>query len=229
MMPLFNFLTFKAVLSKSLLLPQPWFNKPLSRGGYITLLMLPLLIVSTTSCSNNTSHNTAADSVADQGAPSNDSIMTLSTVPEAADALNDNSPINPNKSTSDLDWQRSPMIADAPTSDLGAILIGDYMGTWPCADCDGLRVELNLLSDGTALKSITPIIDSAPSTTAIKSGHYQQIDNIIVVTLDHQVESYLIDDQQLLLLRGDYSPNHKSDSKATAKDFSDLDYSLMRR
>ncbi|MDO5768268.1 MAG: copper resistance protein NlpE N-terminal domain-containing protein [Psychrobacter sp.] len=228
MMPLFNLLPFKAVLSNARLLSWMRLNKLSYRRFCLALIILPL--VSTTSCTNNTPNDTEADSAANPSTSSNDSILTLTTAPAETDALSANSPINPNELTGDLDWQRSPMIADSPVSDLGARLIGDYIGTWPCSDCDGLRVELNLLSDGTVFKSITPIIKSAPGVTATKTGSYQQIDNTIIVNLDHQkVESYLIDDQQIILLRGDYVPNHKAGLISTAKDFADLNYSLMRR
>lgn len=105
--------------------------------------------------------------------------------------------------------QRTPMISEPrPDSALQAILIGDYKGMLPCESCDGINMTLNLLADGSAIKTNiyeNPVI---PTASLIESGVYRQDDNTIIVVYDNKnIEMYRIENNHLIMLDEHKKPN----------------------
>lgn len=229
--------------------PQPLSEPQHFRWCQIGLLVIPLIAFSGCGQPNTDQGNGETGTTTSESTPSNPSILTLSGAPNAAAEVTDagssssqSTPTQPSVQDFNSAKHLSPMIADSPTGDLGAILIGDYRGIWPCHHCDTLRVDLNLLPDGSVIKTMTTMHQGKANTVTTALGHYQQKDNKILVTFDTlnapqnnthsntlKTESYLIDQQQLILLKGE---GHLSD-QATASDaqekVADLDYSLTRQ
>jgi hypothetical protein len=109
--------------------------------------------------------------------------------------------------------------SDATTtndSQMQATLIGDYKGVMPCSFCSSTEVLLNLFADGSVVK--TSIYDNPkePTDSLIENGIYRQDDDKITIVYDDQrIESYIIQNNHLVLL---------DDS-----DIADDDYTLSRQ
>ena len=113
--------------------------------------------------------------------------------------------------------QRTPMISEAGTdSTLKATLIGDYKGMLPCSFCDGINMTLNLLANGSVLKTSIYENPVKPTAPLIESGVYRQDDDIITVVYnDKNIDMYRIQHNHLVRL-----DKHKQP---------DADYTLSRR
>jgi len=101
----------------------------------------------------------------------------------------------PSENRSSLDTR------SASSSQMQAILIGDYKGVFPCSFCNSTEVLLNLFADSSVVK--TSIYDSPeePTASLIENGIYRQDgDKITIVYDDQRIESYLIQNNHLLLL-----------------------------
>ena len=104
--------------------------------------------------------------------------------------------------STDASVQRSPMIS-APGTDstLQATLIGDYKGMLPCESCDGINMTLNLLADGSAIKTNIYENPVTPTAPLIESGVYRQDDDTIIVVYDDKnIEMYRIENNHLIML-----------------------------
>ena len=94
--------------------------------------------------------------------------------------------------------------SDATTtndSQMQATLIGDYKGVMPCSFCSSTEVLLNLFADGSVVK--TSIYDNPkePTDSLIENGIYRQDDDKITIVYDDQrIESYIIQNNHLVLL-----------------------------
>ena len=94
--------------------------------------------------------------------------------------------------------------SDATTtndSQMQATLIGDYKGVMPCSFCSSTEVLLNLFADGSVVK--TSIYDNPkePIDSLIENGIYRQDDDKITIVYDDQrIESYIIQNNHLVLL-----------------------------
>ena len=94
--------------------------------------------------------------------------------------------------------------SDATTtndSQMQATLIGDYKGVMPCSFCSSTEVFLNLFADGSVVK--TSIYDNPkePTDSLIENGIYRQDDDKITIVYDDQrIESYIIQNNHLVLL-----------------------------
>jgi hypothetical protein len=113
--------------------------------------------------------------------------------------------------------RRSPMISETPNdSMLQATLIGDYVSMQPCPFCDGIAVTLNLFADGSALKTSVYENSTSAKVPLVESGVYRQdSDMITIVYQDKSIETYAIQDNHLLMLNTDSTP--------------DADYTLSRK
>ena len=111
--------------------------------------------------------------------------------------------------STDAPVQRTPMISARGTdSTLQATLIGDYKGMLPCKSCDGINMTLNLLSDGSVLKTSIYENPVTPTTPLIESGVYRQDDNTIIVVYDDKnIEMYRIENNHLIMLDEHKKPN----------------------
>ncbi|WP_348654917.1 copper resistance protein NlpE N-terminal domain-containing protein [uncultured Psychrobacter sp.] len=109
--------------------------------------------------------------------------------------------------------------SDATTtndSQMQATLIGDYKGVMPCSFCSSTEVLLNLFADGSVVK--TSIYDNPkePTDSLIENGIYRQDDDKITIVYDDQrIESYIIQNNHLVLLDDN--------------DIADDDYTLSRQ
>ena len=84
---------------------------------------------------------------------------------------------------------------------LQATLMGDYGGMLPCSSCDNIDVTLNLFADGSVTK--TSIYKNAQPSKGpyVESGIYRQdVDKITIVYQKKHVETYLIQDNHLIML-----------------------------
>ena len=112
------------------------------------------------------------------------------------------------KSDDSASSRRAPMISEQRNNTLQATLIGDYVGMLPCASCYSIAVTLNLFSDGSVLK--TSIYDSpeSPQAPIAESGVYRQDNDMITIVYEQDhLETYLIQDNHLVMLDGDKLPN----------------------
>ncbi len=107
------------------------------------------------------------------------------------------------------DVQRTPMISEGGTdSTLQATLIGDYKGMLPCKFCDGINMTLNLLSDGSVLKTSIYENPEMPTAPLIESGVYRQDNHTIIVVYDDKnIEMYRIENNHLIMLDENKKPN----------------------
>jgi uncharacterized lipoprotein NlpE involved in copper resistance len=105
--------------------------------------------------------------------------------------------------------RRTPMISNRLTdSALQATLIGDYVGMLPCDFCDGIAITLNLFADGSVLKTSVYENPESPQVPLTDSGIYRQDnDNITIVYEDKRIETYDIQDNHLVMMGTDKSPN----------------------
>ncbi len=103
-----------------------------------------------------------------------------------------------------------------PASQMQATLIGDYVGVMPCSFCDSTQVLLNLFSDGSMAKTSVYNNSKQPRASLTENGIYRQDNDIITIVYDDQrIESYLIQNNHLVLL---------DDNKVA-----DTDYTLSRQ
>ncbi|MBH0094887.1 copper resistance protein NlpE N-terminal domain-containing protein [Psychrobacter sp. NZS113] len=95
------------------------------------------------------------------------------------------------------------------SSALQATLMGDYGGMVPCASCDNIDVTLNLFADGSVLKTSIYNNPKTPRAPLLESGIYRQDNNkITIVYQQKQIETYSIQDNHLVLMDENESPNN---------------------
>ena len=159
-------------------------------------------------------HDTTNISVKNAAASEQQSVTDLRTSSMAD--INDNTPVDDSTGQSlmsvastDAAVQRTPMISARGTdSTLQATLIGDYKGMLPCKSCDGINMTLNLLSDGSVVKTSIYENPVTPTAPLIESGVYRQDDNTIIVAYDDKnIEMYRIENNHLIMLDEHKKPN----------------------
>ncbi|MDN6307705.1 copper resistance protein NlpE N-terminal domain-containing protein [Psychrobacter sp.] len=94
-------------------------------------------------------------------------------------------------------------------SSLQATLMGDYGGMVPCPSCDSIDVTLNLFSDGSVRK--TSIYNNTARTREplYQSGIYRQDDDKITIVYENEnLEVYHIQDNHLVLMSADDTPDN---------------------
>lgn len=95
------------------------------------------------------------------------------------------------------------------SSALQATLMGDYGGMVPCSSCDNIDVTLNLFADGSVLKTSIYNNPETPRSPLLESGIYRQDNNkITIVYQQKQIETYSIQDNHLVLMDENKSPNN---------------------
>lgn len=98
---------------------------------------------------------------------------------------------------------------EARSNILQATLMGDYGGMVPCASCDSVDITLNLFADGSVLKTSIYNNPDTPHAPLSESGIYRQDNNnITIVYEDKNIETYHIQDNHLILINKDKSPNN---------------------
>ncbi|MGP9595182.1 copper resistance protein NlpE N-terminal domain-containing protein [Psychrobacter sp. AOP29-E1-4] len=97
---------------------------------------------------------------------------------------------------------------DTHSNILQATLMGDYGGMVPCTSCDSVDITLNLFADGSVLKTSIYNNPDTPHTPLFESGIYRQDNNITIVYEDKNIETYRIQDNHLILMNKDKSPNN---------------------
>lgn len=112
------------------------------------------------------------------------------------------------------------------SEDLGAVLIGEYVGNLPCKSCKFIQVLLQLDVDGTAKKTTSYIINGEPLTSTTNSvverGYYTQKGGVINIDFlsENKQESYQIEGSNLILLQ---------DNQSEVMDITASDYVLAKR
>ncbi|WP_352339365.1 copper resistance protein NlpE [Psychrobacter sp. 16-MNA-CIBAN-0192] len=126
-----------------------------------------------------------------------------------ATSANGQSLMSAAKTDAGVGVQRTPMISEPRIeSTLQATLIGDYKGMLPCDFCDGINMTLNLLSDGSVVKTSIYENPVTPTAPLIESGVYRQDDNTIIVAYnDKNIEMYRIENNHLIMLDEHKKPN----------------------
>lgn len=159
-------------------------------------------------------HDTTNISVknAEVSNPSIDTDLRTSNTPDASDNVLANDSTGQSLmsvASTDASVQRTPMISAPGTgSTLQATLIGDYKGMLPCESCDGINMTLNLLSDGSVVKTNIYENPVTPTAPLIESGVYRQDDNTIIVVYDNKnIEMYRIENNHLIMLDEHKKPN----------------------
>lgn len=204
----------------------------LKRGGQL-LLPLPLCVtaiafVALAGCDNQAYSTTPVDNAAAlQAAQTNHANPMQNTDKEPAaeasaaldsteaDAISDNEDDNDvglslmaAAKSDDRSSRRAPMISEQQNNTLQATLIGDYVGMLPCASCDSIAVTLNLFSDGSVLKTSIYDQPESPQTPIAESGIYRQDNDMITIVYERDhLETYLIQDNHLVMLDDDKVPN----------------------
>ncbi len=122
---------------------------------------------------------------------------------------------------------RQPTASDALKSSelaadnkMQATLIGDYTGIIPCSFCDSTQVLINLFADGSVIKTSVYDNPNKPTASLTENGVYRQDhgtdnDTITIVYDDQRIESYIIQNNHLVLLDDN--------------DIADDDYTLSRQ
>lgn len=105
--------------------------------------------------------------------------------------------------------QQTPMISERRIdSTLQATLIGNYKGILPCSFCAGINMTLDLISDGSVLKTSIYENPEVPKAPLIESGVYRQDDHTITVVYDDKsIELYRIENNHLIMLDDNKKPN----------------------
>lgn len=94
------------------------------------------------------------------------------------------------------------------SSGLQAVLMGDYGGMMPCSSCSNIDVTLNLFADATVKKTSTYINAKPAQASLIESGIYRQDNNMIIIVYeDKRIETYLIQDNHLVMMDENDNPS----------------------
>lgn len=87
------------------------------------------------------------------------------------------------------------------SSQMQATLIGDYKGVVPCSFCNSTEVLLNLFADSSVVKTNVYDNPQEPTASLVENGIYRQDgDKITIVYDDQRIESYIIQNNHLVLL-----------------------------
>lgn len=94
-------------------------------------------------------------------------------------------------------------------SSLEATLMGDYGGMVPCPSCDSIDVTLNLFSDGSVRKTSIYHNAAGAREPLYQSGIYRQDNDKITIVYDNEnLEIYHIQDNHLVLMGADDTPDN---------------------
>ncbi|MBO6225881.1 MAG: copper resistance protein NlpE N-terminal domain-containing protein [Psychrobacter sp.] len=92
---------------------------------------------------------------------------------------------------------------------LQATLMGDYGGMVPCDVCSSIDVTLNLFADCSVSKTSIYNNPDSPRAPLLESGVYRQDNNTITIVYeDKKIEGYDIQDNHLILMHADKTPNN---------------------
>ena len=132
---------------------------------------------------------------------------------EADDTLDDTvegqSLIAAAQSNNDTHMNDAASQTESQTSLLQATLIGDYGGMVSCDSCDSIDVTLNLFADGSVLKTSMHNNSTTSRAPMFESGIYRQDDNKITIVYENSsIETYRIQDNHLILMDDNKSPNN---------------------
>lgn len=105
-------------------------------------------------------------------------------------------------------YYHSSVASDSLSDDtLQATLIGDYAGMLPCSFCDSISVTLNLLPDGSVIKTNIYENPETPRVPLVEHGLYRQDNDVITVVYDNQdIEGYSIQNSHLIMIDDDKQP-----------------------
>lgn len=125
------------------------------------------------------------------------------------DSLSGQSLMSIAQSDNEVGVQRTPMISERRVdSALQATLIGNYKGMLPCNFCDSIDMTLDLISDGSVLKTSIYENPEMPKAPQMESGVYRQDDHTITVVYDDKsIEMYQIENNHLIMLDDNKKPN----------------------
>jgi uncharacterized lipoprotein NlpE involved in copper resistance len=90
------------------------------------------------------------------------------------------------------------IVADSSNSPVtGLDYAGTYYGTTPCADCDGVETEIQILDSGEYIK--TEVYKGKSERKYVSSGDFDWDSSRLVVTLEGQIgpDEYLVSNDTL--------------------------------
>nr|WP_243453238.1 copper resistance protein NlpE N-terminal domain-containing protein [Psychrobacter coccoides] len=77
----------------------------------------------------------------------------------------------------------------------------------PCSFCDSISVTLNLLPDGSVIKTNIYENPETPRVPLVEHGLYRQDNDVITVVYDNQdIEGYSIQNSHLIMIDDDKQP-----------------------
>ncbi|SJN42361.1 copper resistance protein NlpE N-terminal domain-containing protein [Psychrobacter sp. JB385] len=187
-----------------------------------SLLVLPLCValIGCDSASSNDDKSLAnqlasSDNVAQADSENLTQNLQDGSLLQSNDGLNDASEgqslIAAAQSSSDANPTQSLMGAESSNRNntLQATLMGDYGGMVPCDACSSIDVTLNLFADGSVSKTSIYNNPDSPRAPLLESGVYRQDNNTITIVYeDKKIESYDIQDNHLILMHADKTPNN---------------------
>ncbi len=201
-----------------------YISNAICRHSSVTKILLSLSFCALLlGCDGHSSASSAEKKMIESSSGSSKSIESKPNLEESEPSANSTS--NPESKSlisaakSDSNTPSSDEFLDAESindSKMQATLIGDYSGIMACATCDSTQVILNLFADGTVVKTSLYDNPQIPKDSLIENGIYRQDDDTIIVAYDDQhIESYLIQNNHLVLL--------------DANKIADTTYTLSRR
>ena len=164
-------------------------------------------------CDSESAYTAVADDQVTVSADNDKALAIASETSMAAAQGNDaegTSLMNAAMNEDNFDKRTSPMIAEKRAdSALQATLIGDYSGMLSCENCEGISLTLNLRSDGTVQKTSVYTSSRDAQPPLVDSGVYRQDGNMITIVYDEEnIETYIIQDNHLVLLGADKQPDN---------------------
>lgn len=185
-------------------------------GRFLLALPFCLVLISCDNASSNTDQGMTNEVIPVDGSESPDVANSLS---ESSDGSQDSdneqdiaegqSLIAAAQPSNESNTYQTQPNSKPPSSALQATLMGDYGGMVPCASCDNIDVTLNLFADGSVLKTSIYNNPKTPRSPILESGIYRQDNNkITIVYQQKQIETYSIQDNHLILMDENKSPDN---------------------
>lgn len=118
--------------------------------------------------------------------------VTLTVALTACSKQNDNEPINNNAQSSPAMMEQNnadTSVNRADSAETSLDWAGEYEGVFPCADCEGIKVELDLNPDRTYELNEEYLGKTGTNETETKGSFSFDPQNPSIITLDHNAEN----------------------------------------
>ena len=185
-------------------------------GRFLLALPFCVVLISCDNASSNTDQGMVNEVIPVDGSASPDLVNNLSDNSDGSqnsdnerDIAEGHSLIAAAQPSNESNTYQTQTNSKSHSSALQATLMGDYGGMVPCSSCDNIDVTLNLFADGSVLKTSVYNSPETPRSPLFESGIYRQDNNkITIVYQQKQIETYSIQDNHLVLMDENESPNN---------------------